>query len=70
MRVVVVLLHVTGENKVTSFSDQLNLDRVCKFGVEFDKKSLILVLLEIGNNEVTDLHAHIANLSVSLLVQY
>ena len=58
MRVVVVLLLVTGENKVNSFSDQLNLDRVCKFGVEFDKKSLFLVLLEIGNNEVTDLHAH------------
>ena len=36
MRVVVVLL-VTGENKVNSFSDQLKLGQVCKFGVEFDK---------------------------------
>ena len=36
----------------------LNLDLVCKFGVKFDKKSLFLVILEIGNNEVTDLHAH------------
>ena len=53
MRVVVVLLLlVTGENKVNSYSDQLNLD------LEFDKKSLFLVFLEIGNNEVTDLHAH------------
>ena len=34
MRVVVVLLLVTGENKVNSYSDQLNLDLVCKFGVE------------------------------------
>ena len=60
MRVVVVLLLllVSGENKVNSYSDQLNLDLVCKFGVEFDKKSLFLVFLEIGNNEVTDLHAH------------
>ena len=54
MRVVVVLLLllVTGENKVNSYSDQLNLD------LEFDKKSLFLVFLEIGNNEVTDSHAH------------
>ena len=57
MRVVVVLLLlVTGENKVNSYSDQLNLDLVCKFGVEFDKKSLFLVFLEIGNNEVTDFY--------------
>ena len=34
--VVVVLLLVTGENKVNSYSDQLKLGQVCKFGVEFD----------------------------------
>ena len=40
MRVVLVLvlvvLLVTGENKVNSYSDQLKLGQVCKFGVEFD----------------------------------
>ena len=37
MRVLIVVL-VTGENKVNSYSDQLKLGQVCKFGVEFDKK--------------------------------
>ena len=41
MRVVLVLvlvvLLVTGENKVNSYSDQLKLGQVCKFRVEFDK---------------------------------
>ena len=38
MRVVlVVVLVVTWENKVNSFSDQLKLGRVCKFGMEFDE---------------------------------
>ena len=37
MRVVlVVVLVVTWENKVNSYSDQLKLGLVCKFGVEFD----------------------------------
>ena len=54
MRIVVVLLLlVTGENKVNSYSDQLNLDLVCKLGVEFDKKSLFLVFLEIGKPDST-----------------
>ena len=35
------LLLWQGENKVNSYSDQLKLGQVCKFGVEFDKnKSL------------------------------
>ena len=34
--VAVVLLLVTWENKVNSYSDQLKLGQVCKFGVEFD----------------------------------
>ena len=38
MRVLIVLL-VTGENKVNSYSDQLKLGLVCKFGVEFDNKA-------------------------------
>jgi len=33
---VLVVLLVTGENKVNSYSDQLKLGQVCKFGVEFD----------------------------------
>ena len=39
MRVVlpVVVVLVTGENKVNSYSDQLKLGQVCKLGVEFDK---------------------------------
>ena len=38
MRVLIVLLVlVTGENKINSYSDQLKLGQVCKFGVEFDK---------------------------------
>ena len=39
MRVVLVLvvLLVTGENKVNSYSDQLKLGWVYKFGVELDK---------------------------------
>ena len=40
MRVVVLVLFVvvvvTWENKVNSYSDQLKLGLVCKFGVEFD----------------------------------
>ena len=36
MRVVVVLL-VTGENKVNSYSDKLNLGRIFKFGVGLGK---------------------------------
>ena len=32
-----VIVLVTGENKVNSYSDQLNLGWICKFGVEFDK---------------------------------
>ena len=35
--VVLVLVVVTCENKVNSYSDQLKLGQVCKFGVEFDK---------------------------------
>ena len=31
------LLLWQGENKVNSYSDQLKLGQVCKFGVEFDK---------------------------------
>ena len=31
-----MILLVTGENKVNSYSDQLKLGWVCKFGVEFD----------------------------------
>ena len=38
----VLVLVVTGENKVNSYSDQLKLGWVCKFGVEFDK-NLVLV---------------------------
>ena len=40
MRVLVLVLLVvvvTGGNKVNSYSDQLKLCWVCKFGVEFDK---------------------------------
>ena len=33
---VLVVLVVTWENKVNSYSDQLKLGQVCKFGVEFD----------------------------------
>ena len=33
----VLLVVVTGENKVNSYSDQLKLGQVSKFGVEFDK---------------------------------
>ena len=33
---VVVVVVVEGENKVNSYSDQLKLGCVCKFGVEFD----------------------------------
>ena len=36
MRFVVVLL-VTGENKVNSYSDKLNLGMIFKFGVELEK---------------------------------
>jgi len=36
--VVVVLVLLAGENKVNSYSDQLKLGWVCKFGVEFDNK--------------------------------
>ena len=36
--VVVLVVVVTWENKVNSYSDQLKLGQVCKFGVEFDKK--------------------------------
>ena len=38
MRVLIVLVVVvvTGENKVNSYSDKLKLGQVCKFGVEFD----------------------------------
>ena len=35
---VLLLVVVTNENKVNSYSDQLKLGQVCKFGVEFDKK--------------------------------
>ena len=35
MRVILVVV-VTRENKVNSYSDQLKLGWVCKFGVEFD----------------------------------
>ena len=41
---VLVLVLVLGENKVNSYSDQLKLGQVCKFGVEFDKnKHKVLV---------------------------
>ena len=35
--VIVVVVVVTGENKVNSYSDQLKLGQVFQFGVEFDK---------------------------------
>ena len=35
-----------GENKVNSYSDQLKLGQVCKFGVELDKKDLVQKDLE------------------------
>ena len=35
---VLLLVVVTNENKVNSYSDQLKLGQVCKFRVEFDKK--------------------------------
>ena len=38
--VVVVVVVVTWENKVNSYSEQLKLGQVCKFGMEFDKKAL------------------------------
>ena len=38
--VLVVVVVVTGENKVNSYSDQLKLGQVCKFRVEFDKKRI------------------------------
>ena len=37
MRVLNVV--VTGENKVNSYSDELKMGWVCKFGVEMDKKT-------------------------------
>ena len=42
---VILVLVVTGENKVNSYSDQLKLGWVCKFGVEFDN---ILQIYQIG----------------------
>ena len=41
---VVVVVVVTWENKVNSYSDQLKLCQVCKFGVGFDNKTLTLVI--------------------------
>ena len=38
MRVILLVVVVTGENKVNYYSDQLKLGQVCKFGVEFDNK--------------------------------
>ena len=35
---VILLLLVTGENTVNSYSNQLKMGWVCKFGVEFDNK--------------------------------
>ena len=37
MGVVIIILVVTGENKVNTYFDQLKLGQVCNFGVEFDK---------------------------------
>ena len=34
--VIVVVIVVTRVNKVNSYSDQLKLGQVCKFGVKFD----------------------------------
>ena len=42
----VLLVLVTVENKVNSYSEQLKLGWVCKFKVEFDKN------LKIGSYEV------------------
>ena len=39
--VVLLVLLVTCENKVNSYSDQLKLCQVCKFGVEFDNNCQI-----------------------------
>ena len=36
MGVVIIILVVTGENKINSNFDQLKLGQVCNFGVEFD----------------------------------
>ena len=41
--ILLLLLLVTGENKVNSYSNQLKLGQVCKFGVEFDKINSISV---------------------------
>ena len=40
MGVVIIILVVTGENKVNSYFDQLKLGQVCNFGVEFDNISI------------------------------
>ena len=40
VHVVLLLVVVTNENKVNSYSDQLKLGQVCKFRVEFDKKRI------------------------------
>ena len=39
-QLVVVIVVVRFENKVNSYSYQLKLGQVCKFGVEFDNKSI------------------------------
>ena len=42
---VLLLVVVTNENKVNSYSDQLKLGQVCKFRVEFDNKLLFAGLI-------------------------
>ena len=39
--VVVLVVLVIGKNKVNSYSDQLKLGEVCKFGVEFDNIDIL-----------------------------
>ena len=43
--VIVVVIVVTRENKVNSYSDQLELGQVYKLGVEFDKKELMIIIV-------------------------
>ena len=51
VRVVLVLV-VTWENKVNSYSDQLKLAQVCKFVVEFDKKEKKIMTFLVATNVV------------------
>ena len=44
--IVDIVVVVTRENKVNSYSDQLKLGQVCKFGVEFDKMGFDLSAIQ------------------------